>query len=50
VVDGQFSYRTAPLLVARPPGTAGRQAQAMETLFAGSGRAAHRAGWAICAG
>jgi len=41
-VDGQFSHRTAPLLVARAPGTTGRQAQAMETLFAGSSRAPRR--------
>ncbi len=36
VLDGQFSGRTAPLLVAGPPGTAARLAQAMESLFPGS--------------
>jgi ribonuclease BN (tRNA processing enzyme) len=36
ILDGQFSRRTAPLLVAGPPGTRARLAQAMETLFPGS--------------
>jgi ribonuclease BN (tRNA processing enzyme) len=36
VLDGQFSGRTTPLLVAGPPGTAARLAQAMESLFPGS--------------
>ena len=36
VLDGQFSGRTAPLLVAGPPGTAARLAQAMESLYPGS--------------
>jgi ribonuclease BN (tRNA processing enzyme) len=39
ILDGQFSRRTAPLLVAGPPGTRARLAQAMETLFPGSGEA-----------
>jgi ribonuclease BN (tRNA processing enzyme) len=38
ILDGQFSHRSAPLLVAGPPGTRARLAQAMETLFPGSGR------------
>jgi ribonuclease BN (tRNA processing enzyme) len=36
VLDGQFSRRTAPLVVAGPPGTHIRLAQAMECLFPGS--------------
>jgi ribonuclease BN (tRNA processing enzyme) len=42
ILDGQFTGRTAPLLVAGPPGTSDRLAQAMETLFPGSSRAARR--------
>jgi ribonuclease BN (tRNA processing enzyme) len=42
ILDGQFTRRTAPLLVAGPPGTSDRLAQAMETLFPGSSRAARR--------
>jgi ribonuclease BN (tRNA processing enzyme) len=41
ILDGQFSHRSAPLLVAGPPGTRARLNQAMETLFPGSSRA-HR--------
>jgi ribonuclease BN (tRNA processing enzyme) len=36
ILDGQFSGRTTPLLIAGPPGTAARLAQAMESLFPGS--------------
>jgi len=50
ILDGQFRHRTAPLLVAGPPGIGGRLVQAMETLFPGSSqatapirRAGHRA-------
>jgi ribonuclease BN (tRNA processing enzyme) len=36
VLDGQFSRRTAPLVVAGPPGVAARVTAAMEVLFPGS--------------
>ncbi len=36
ILDGQFSRRVSPLLIAGPPGTAGRLEQAMEVLFPGS--------------
>ncbi len=36
ILDGQFSGRSAPLLIAGPPGTAARLAQSMEVLFPGS--------------
>jgi len=36
ILDGQFSHRSAPLLVAGPPGIGARLAEAMETLFPGS--------------
>jgi ribonuclease BN (tRNA processing enzyme) len=36
ILDGQFSGRVAPLLVAGPPGTAARLTELMETLFPGS--------------
>ena len=36
ILDGQFSGRVAPLLVAGPPGTAARLTESMETLFPGS--------------
>src|SRR6266516_7988093 len=42
ILDGQFSRRTAPLLIAGPPGIRGRLAQAMETLFPGSSRTRRR--------
>ncbi len=42
ILDGQFSGRTAPLLVAGPPGIRARLAEAMETLFPGSGAAPRR--------
>jgi ribonuclease BN (tRNA processing enzyme) len=42
ILDGQFSHRTAPLLVAGPPGTRARLMAAMEALFPGSGRAHRR--------
>ncbi|HXP18765.1 MAG TPA: MBL fold metallo-hydrolase [Streptosporangiaceae bacterium] len=42
ILDGQFSRRSAPLLIAGPPGTGARLTQAMETLFPGSSRARRR--------
>jgi ribonuclease BN (tRNA processing enzyme) len=42
ILDGQFSQRTAPLLVAGPPGTRGRLTEAMEALFPGSSNARRR--------
>ncbi len=42
ILDGQFSRRSAPLLVAGPPGTRARLTEAMETLFPGSSRAPRR--------
>ncbi|MGH3192597.1 MAG: MBL fold metallo-hydrolase [Streptosporangiaceae bacterium] len=36
ILDGQFSRRTAPLVVAGPPGTSRRLTEAMECLFPGS--------------
>jgi ribonuclease BN (tRNA processing enzyme) len=42
VLDGQFSRREAPLVVAGPPGTAERVAAAQEVLFPGSSRAPRR--------
>ena len=42
ILDGQFSRRADPLLVAGPPGIRARLADAMETLFPGSGRALRR--------
>jgi ribonuclease BN (tRNA processing enzyme) len=42
ILDGQFSGRTAPLLVAGPPGTSARLTQAMETLFPGSSQVRRR--------
>jgi ribonuclease BN (tRNA processing enzyme) len=36
ILDGQFSRRTAPLVIAGPPGTAERLTDAMECLFPGS--------------
>lgn len=41
ILDGQFSRRTEPLLVAGPPGIRDRLDEAMETLFPGSS-SAHR--------
>jgi ribonuclease BN (tRNA processing enzyme) len=41
ILDGQFSCRSAPLLVAGPPGIRGRLVQAREALFPGLG-SAHR--------
>ncbi len=42
ILDGQFSGRSAPLLVAGPPGTRARLAEAMEALFPGSSQAQRR--------
>jgi ribonuclease BN (tRNA processing enzyme) len=42
ILDGQFSRRTSPLLVAGPPGIRARLAEAMETMFPGSSRAGRR--------
>ena len=36
ILDGQFSRRTRPLVIAGPPGTGRRLAEAMECLFPGS--------------
>ena len=42
VLDGQFSRRTRPLVVAGPPGTRARVEGAMEVLFPGSSRVERR--------
>jgi ribonuclease BN (tRNA processing enzyme) len=42
ILDGQFSRRSEPLLVAGPPGIRRRLAEAMEILFPGSGSARRR--------
>jgi ribonuclease BN (tRNA processing enzyme) len=42
ILDGQFAGRSAPLMVAGPPGTAARLAQSMEVLFPGSSSARRR--------
>ncbi len=42
ILDGQFTRRSAPLLVAGPPGIRARLAEAMEALFPGSSRAPRR--------
>jgi ribonuclease BN (tRNA processing enzyme) len=42
ILDGQFSRRTRPLLVAGPPGTKARLTQAMEVLFPGSSQVTRR--------
>jgi ribonuclease BN (tRNA processing enzyme) len=42
ILEGQFSHRSAPLLVAGPPGTRARLVEAMESLFPGSSRAHRR--------
>ncbi len=42
ILDGQFSGRTAPLLVAGPAGTGQRLTEAMECLFPGSSRVRRR--------
>jgi ribonuclease BN (tRNA processing enzyme) len=42
ILDGQFSRRTEPLLVAGPPGIRNRLAETMETLFPGSSTAHRR--------
>jgi len=42
ILDGQFSRRTSPLLVAGPPGIRARLTEAMEILFPGSSRAGRR--------
>jgi ribonuclease BN (tRNA processing enzyme) len=42
ILDGQFSHRSAPLLVAGPPGIGTRLAEAMETLFPGSSQTRRR--------
>jgi ribonuclease BN (tRNA processing enzyme) len=38
ILDGQFSRRTRPLLIAGPPGVEGRVREAMEVFFPGSTR------------
>jgi ribonuclease BN (tRNA processing enzyme) len=42
ILDGQFSRRTSPLLVAGPPGVQERIERAMEVLFPGSSRVERR--------
>ncbi len=42
ILDGQFSRRTLPLVIAGPPGVASRVEAAMEVLFPGSSRIARR--------
>lgn len=42
ILDGQFSRRTRPLIVAGPPGTRARVEAAMEALFPGSTHVARR--------
>jgi ribonuclease BN (tRNA processing enzyme) len=42
ILDGQFSRRTAPLVVAGPAGTGQRLTEAMECLFPGSSQARRR--------
>jgi ribonuclease BN (tRNA processing enzyme) len=42
ILDGQFSRRTRPLVVAGPPGLQTRMTEAMEVCFPGSTRAARR--------
>jgi len=44
ILDGQFSGRTQPLLVAGPPGTRDRLFQAMEVLFPGSSQVRRKFG------
>jgi ribonuclease BN (tRNA processing enzyme) len=44
ILDGQFSGRSSPLLIAGPPGTAARLAQAMESLFPGASSVQRRFG------
>src|SRR5215472_13098698 len=44
ILDGQFSRRVRPLVIAGPPGTAGRLKAAMETLFPGSSGVRRRFG------
>ena len=44
ILDGQFSRRTEPLIVAGPPGIARRLADAMECMFPGSSTAPRRFG------
>jgi ribonuclease BN (tRNA processing enzyme) len=44
ILDGQFSRRTRPLIVAGPPGIARRLADAMECMFPGSSATARRFG------
>jgi ribonuclease BN (tRNA processing enzyme) len=42
ILDGQFSRRTAPLVVAGPPGTSRRLTEAMECMFPGSSQVRRR--------
>jgi len=42
ILDGQFSRRTRPLIIAGPPGTRARVEAAMEALFPGSTSVARR--------
>jgi ribonuclease BN (tRNA processing enzyme) len=47
ILDGQFSRRTRPLVVAGPPGLAERLTQAMEALYPGSSTVERRFGVGI---
>jgi ribonuclease BN (tRNA processing enzyme) len=42
ILDGQFSRRSLPLIIAGPPGVAKRVEEAMEVFFPGSSRVARR--------
>jgi ribonuclease BN (tRNA processing enzyme) len=42
ILDGQFTHRSTPLLVAGPPGIRARLTEAMENLFPGSSRVRRR--------
>ena len=48
LLDGQFSKRTRPLLVAGPPGLERRVLEAMEVLFPGSSRAQRKFATQFC--
>jgi ribonuclease BN (tRNA processing enzyme) len=48
LLDGQFSKRSRPLVVAGPPGLERRAIEAMEVLFPGSSRASRRFATRFC--
>ena len=45
ILDGQFTRRSTPLLVAGPPGIRARLTEAMENLFPGSSRVRRASRW-----